>query len=961
MAPPVLNNEYYNVLRNRIHRFNSRYKDKLMFRTDDRISEDTFMSLFEGWQTISQEHAKNLDVKNLDESVVISEDLFDMLKLVATKMQDKLSALAFNKDLGEVFIEQGREHRDYTYLSHEILELCVLAMYTYTNFFQQCRYIEHNGIEPATGTRRAKELARAMFPEDWHIFEIPNESRELFENPLHNVMLQLQKDIYRDPENYQVHFGDNNDRPPYEIVKKQNDKARAQRYNEISRKIEQKKIDKENAIKQGFINDENRRILEEKRRNPQMGDYSVYHTFRDVLQKVMNDEKPMEGYEHFYAIFKQKLDIDENILNAQTLIYAMQEIEADISFDPTYYCEMALPIYRQLQSAAFESAARKCIEKKVPIDFNDVSRKVDEVMAALCCTANALEFQRGDEGARIAASEMLNGTFGGHSNPKFNEWMRAAAIEQVRTEYRNKGIEAFNANAEAIFNSYTENSVSSKRIADNARNAALGYTEYREAIESGKMEEDAFAQATMRANFIDKAYALEKRIETRYASRWSRFIRIVSYNRQVNALADMKEALGISPDTRVADIYFEDRLNNIVKDFSNPGMVHVGQKIFTKSKNDSATEHVRTMMKNALNGKDLPHVEDFTEDIKKSEESGLDYGGIETLIGQKRQKQLEEEEQKRKEEEARKKLEEEKQKKKEEEERRIKQEEEEKAERERLALEEKERLYNEKLNAVQKKVNELGQTREKLETERNKKIEETDRLIKSIPGKVQALEIEIDEIKLRISNLENEAQEISNFITQKYHEYIDVEFKEKSGNAVANFFSNLFFGDENEEKQQMISEKLENDKVLPEVQKALQHTNDQIEVEKKKLADAKLKIDELWREERKLRESKNVPFDLKNIVEDHRAAKDELEYLKNNKENIINTGEGIGFHAALFFDEEAFMARESLLRPSEYNDNGLRFTVVEDTDIQSNNSVAIEPPIKDNGKKEPQIGSVVKK
>ena len=580
MAPPILNKDYYYVLKNRILKFNNRYQEKLMAKGDYRITEDMFDTFYESWKTIAQEHAKSLDVKDVPVDEVISEDLFEQFLQGAKSLSDSLSNLAYNLDLGEVYIEQEREKRDYTYLSHEIFEICMLATYTYTNFFQQCKYIRDYGIEQGTGPRRAKDMAKVLFPDSWHIFDTPRSSQLLLENPLMPFQFEIDKNVYKDEKTYQLHT-EPKKRKSYEKIHEGNLKAQADRIDRLDQERKQKKIDQENAIKQGVIDDENRRIIEEMRRNPQMGDYSVYGTFRNVLKTVSNFDPPGDQYEHFYAIYKQKLDIDENVLNAQTLIYAMQEIPSDTLSDATYFCESALPIYRQLQSAAFESAARKCIENNTPLDLNDVSRKVDEVMAALCCTVNALEFQRDDEGARNVAAEMLNGTFGGHSNPQFNQWMRAAAIEHVRAECHLKGIEAFNESAEAIFNFYSEGNMSSKQIAMNARRDAAGYTQYKE---SGSKKDGAFAQAIMRGSFMDRAYALEKRIETRYASGWSKFFRMVSYFRQKNALADMKTALGIAQGTRVADVYLEDRLSNVVKDFSNPGEVHLGMKIFTKSK-----------------------------------------------------------------------------------------------------------------------------------------------------------------------------------------------------------------------------------------------------------------------------------------------------------------------------------------------------------------------------------------
>ena len=960
MAPPVLNNEYYKVLQNRIHCFNTRYKDKLMFKTDDRINEDMFQGLYDAWVVISHEHTKDPNVDNLDKDVVISEEHFRLLKDSAINLSESLRLLAIHKNLGEVFVEQGREENDYTYLSHEILEICVLAMYTYTNFFQQCRYIRDYGIEPATGPRRAAEMAREMFPENWHIFEIPRRSQELFENPLHNLQFELDRDTYNAGIDYHMSFHDNGNRQPYEEVKKYNDKAKAKRIDDLDKKRMQKKLDEEEKIKQFYIKLEEDRIIEEKREHPQMGDYSVYGTFCNVLEFIPSYGNPTESREHFHAIFKQKLDIDENVLNAETLIHAMCKAVEGESLDPTPFCERVLPIYRQLQIVAFETAAKKCIENKTPIDFNDVSRKVDEVMAALYCTANPLGFQRGDEEVRINAAEILNGTFNKRVTPEFNAWLRAGAIERVKTEYRIRGIEAFNADAEAIFNSYSgysvgENQVviSSKQIALNARNAAKGYTQYRDDIESGKMRDDAFVQATMRGSFMDKAYALEKRIETRYASFWSKLFRMVSYYRQLNALSDMKDALGINQNTRVADVYLEDRITNLVKDFSDPSKVNDGRKMFTKIRNDSATEHVRTMMKNALNGKELPHVEDYTEQIKKFEELGVD---SDTVNGQLRKKQLEEEERKRIEEEERKRLEEEERKKHEEEERLKRLKEEEEAEEKRKLEEriraEKEELYNQKVDTMQVKIQKLEDTLKNLTNEDENKWDEYKKKSAEYAQKIKQME-ELEEQHQHniseINRLQNEADQLSLQITaelQKVSNEVVSEKKMKNAQKQAEKNAEKKVSGKALKDGEKVSAKIESNNAIHSLTQALSDTTQRLAFLKESVENYNKRKLQFYQEKDKYdklaiahsEKWKEAYIELNN-------AKKAYQSMLDNKEKIIESGEGLGFDLKSFLRGDDPKARPSVFVSLSPKETNVRYTVVEDIDIQDSGRASIEPPM----------------
>ena len=957
MAPPILNKDYYYVLKQRMLRFNNRYKDRLMIKGDHRLTEDVFDTFYESWKTVAQEHANDLDVKDVPVNEVISEELFEQFLQGAKSLSDSLSNLAYNLDLGEVYFEHDKEHRDYTYLSQEIFEICMLAAYTYTNFFQQCKYIKDYGIEPATGSRRAKEMAKVLYPDAWHTFEIPLESQQLLDNPLLPFKFEIDKGVYRDENTYQLHT-EPKDRKPYEKVKRENDRIRAQRINKLDQEREQKKIDAENAIKQGFIDSENQRIINEKRHNPEMGDYSVYGTFRDVLPKVRNYEEPGAQYEHFYALFKQKLDIPEDVLSAQTLIYAMQEIKHEGSFNEPFV-DQIMPVYRQLQCVAFETAAKRCIENNIPIDFNDVSRKIDEVMAALYCTTEPLAFQRGDEEARITAAEIMNGTLSRRTASHFNEWLRAGAINQVREEYRAKGNAAFNQNAEAIFNSYTELAMSSKQIAMNARNAAAGYEQYREAIDSGKMQSDAFEQATMRATFMDKAYALEQRIETRYASGWSKFIRMISYNRQVNALAVMKEALGINPDTRVADVYLQDRLDNVVKDFSNIKEVNNGRRMFTKTREDSVTEHVRNMMKNALDGKELPHQEDWSEAIRKYEESGVN---DDTVNGRLRKQELEEEKRRRQEEEERKRLEKEELDRKQEEERLKRVAEEEEREKQ-LKLEEeirkaKEEVYLEQLDTKQIKVQNLKEELDKIAKEDQKKWDEYRVKAAEYAQKLQDMIKQEEQHNYNISLLkqyEKEAAELNVKLNLEIQNLVNQAVPEKKMEAVKkqarkNAEKHIAGGQALKDGEK-ISAKIENNDAIRSMTQDLSELNLKI-VNQKNLVDRyNLKRAEFGREKERYEGMVGVSSqDWKDAHKALKAAEEDYNNFKNNKEKILETCEGLGFSLKEFMRRDDPNARNSAfisIRPMD--DNDVRFTVVRDSDVSDDN-VAIEPPVSDEGR-----------
>ena len=189
------------------------------------------------------------------------------------------------------------------------------------------------------------------------------------------------------------------------------------------------------------------------------------------------------------------------------------------------------------------------------------------------------------------------------------------------------------------------------------------------------------------------------------------------------------------------------------------------------------------MMKNALNGKELPHVEDYTEQIKKFEELGVD---SDTVNGQLRKKQLEEEERKRIEEEERKRLEEEERKKREEEERLKRLKEEEEAEEKRKLEEriraEKEELYNQKVDTMQVKIQKLEDILKDLTNEDENKWDEYKKKSAEYAQKIKQME-ELEEQHQHniseINRLQNEADQLSLQITAELQKVSNEVVSEK--------------------------------------------------------------------------------------------------------------------------------------------------------------------------------------
>jgi hypothetical protein len=70
--------------------------------------------------------------------------------------------------------------------------------------------------------------------------------------------------------------------------------------------------------------------------------------------------------------------------------------------------------------------------------------------------------------------------------------------------------------------------------------------------------------------------------------------------------------------------------------------------------------------------------------------------------------------------------------------------------------------------------------------------------------------------------------------------------------------------------------------------------------------------------------------------------------MKDNKEKIIETGEGLGFSLKEFMNKDNPNARNSVfVSVSPMDGDDVRYTIVEDIDVDSNRA-SIQPPISEN-------------
>ena len=943
MAPRIVNPEYYYALKNRIHRFNVIYRDKLMYLFGERdlLREEDFSKIGDVWEDIAREHSKDIYATNLEKDEVISEDNFKLLKEAAEHVCGILCRLAVDKDLGEEYEgNDGLKYRDYTYISHEIFEMCLLALHTYTNIFKQCDHMKLHYSEPETGRRRAEEIADAIYPADKRlpVFETQYKTRQMLDRPIDNVWLEIAKKLHTE-DNYTVIFGENLDRVPYIEVKKSNDKARQARNDAIDREIAQKKQERRQKFEEQERRAEEEANAWRDRNKGKHEDVISFEEARDFFSVAPNEDPPGERKAHFYAMFAER-GIDESVFTAETILQEVHYANhlANLKRDNEVFQKKIKGIYRALQAHMYQKSVEEMIEGGVPINLNLVSKRADEIMAAAFYTVDPEGFAKGDENTKIRAAQLLDGAQTDEERA-FSEVLRSGAIKYVKEQYRAKGIAHFNMDAEKIYDELMSGSRSSGKIAKDMERSAREYSAYMVRTQNGTVGVDERENAIMRKLTMDDAYALEKRVETRYATRAARFFRFLSYRKQVKALEKIKQSLGIDKTVRVADVYVDDRLNHIFIDSSDPKRVGENRIHFTKQDGKMALDYVKSNLKKAIPGKPLPKVEipeeKPNENIfsKQNAPEPLPQPAIEDILDkpgdvttthseQLKEKLRIEEEEKRELE----RIENERIKRKEEEFRL----EQERIEQQRLEMqerEEKEDLYNEKVDTLELQVERAEQKyKDSLDASNKKKVILKDRLSK-IPNRLSYLEADKDELLIAINGLFGDLKKLGIEMTESVEKNAAKDTKKKGKKG---------------------KEQADNTRSVEEIEKELRETRDCIAEKNISLEDVNGQIDAIWLEEKKLRAEIDAPgAECLAAWEELKKVKDELQFFKDNKEEIIKTGKRLDWKKDTELSREDYCPRESVMRASNWQPSG-RETIILDDDEPSN--VSMSEPVDDAGR-----------
>ena len=755
-------------------------------------------------------------------------------------------------------------------------------------------------------------------------------------------------------------------------MKKKNDEYRrkAQQDEEEERARRQREKEEEEALRP--IRAEEERLEWERQLPNQEEDFSDYESLKHVIPVVENENPPSKINEHFYAYFA-KLGIDEKDLNAQSLIGAMHRVQMamkDNETDHYEFCKLIKPIYRQLQVLAFEARAKSDIENGREINFNETAETVDEVMGALYYTVNPVGFKKGTLETRIRAAAILNGTYMSEER-KVSRVIREDVIKYVKHIYKTKGFDYFKEKGEEFYLEYASEEKSTGSVIRQFNETVSYYDRYKAALADNRSNDTVHQQSLYRKFYMDNAYALEKRIETRYPSFWSKLFHFVSYFRQTSVLDHMKKALGIKAETHIRDIMVDENLNLFVKDFSDVDDFNKTRNHYNEAIKTGVLEHITNNLKVQLQ-KDLPEVDihDVINEVVKlpvepqKNNEIIEANAIDTEIEKQLREQKRIEEARRKEEERleKERLEKERieREKEEAEERRRREEEERRAERERLVRAEKEDLYNQKLDELELKIERLSETYNKFYQEERLNAEHYEKQINSIPEKVSILEAQKADIPIEIDNLEAEGAKIMTSISEKIKDITENVIPKKdikdarleSAKAIGKDVNNTSFKNANK-----INEYIDNDPVIKALRSALEDINKQISEKQASIPKITGEINKLWREQERLKKLANSPSEeLTTTASELKKLKDEYAYMRAHKDDIIESGEGLGFHEGLFFEGENFRVRDSILRPSNYQPISGRETVIIN-DLKEEKDIPFAPPIEEGGNA-PQMGIV---
>jgi hypothetical protein len=612
-APQIINRDAYRMFVSKLIIFNNKYAEKdvdnpelydhqrqylknRVFNTKHPFDIEIFYKMSHRWRSIAKLYYATKDdptgLNNIRQESIhgFPRERLELLKDSAREIYYELSTIATTWRLGKPYTDKyNNEKMDYTDIAHDILELSLLATHAYTDIFDVLDK-EHGGV----GMDKMRDLARVMHSSSYDGGEeLPTRSRidyaseSLIRNPnyglktfftgyteetyLSRVFEKDKKDESNKPEKNKKENKKENEKLRKQREKAVNDRKEAERLAEEKRKAEDLKLEAEQiAIREAQEAQERLDNLRKDNENK-----------KQAFPIVPDDENPSKINQAFYAYFAkfaERMGISPEKLNAQSIIQ-----EASIAYlteDSRRYVDerdsvnnepllkSLVPMYEQIQRITYESYIEKCLEENRPIDLEVPSNEALDLMSVAMYTMypTTVNGEIKDIPTLAAIRQVVNGNYTGKTMINKNIASRADMMELAKATYLEKDDSFFTEDAEARFEAFTTDKKSSSNIIAETAAIVNLYNEYKQdRADPAKAtaSHTAHQEAIIKKEAMDAAYALEKRIETRYNTRSSRFFRYISYSNQKEELARIKGILGIPANERVAAHIKESRINDL--------------------------------------------------------------------------------------------------------------------------------------------------------------------------------------------------------------------------------------------------------------------------------------------------------------------------------------------------------------------------------------------------------------
>lgn len=974
----IMFNDKYAEIAKKIPGNEEAYKKNRLINTKFPIDIDCFYRINHRWRSIAKQYYATVEdptglenIKNRRPEDKFPSTQIKMLKQSTEEVYFQLSSVVEEMKLGKPYTNsKGEEELDYTEIAHDLLELSILATHAYTDVF--------NILEKEYGSGafdRMEDLARSMHSSSYNErgYDLPRRrlavdaaSEALIRNPL------SVKTFFKGyPE-------DNFLKMTYEYEEEQRKleeslKRTPEEEEEIRKRREEyeKKNKEEDRIAEEKRKEEDRKLIEQEKAELKAQEEREHiETLHEDNERelsafpiVPNDPEPSKINQPMYAYFEKfadRMGIDQSKLNAQSIIQAASiayitensRYIVEKKIDTESFLKDMTAVCNQISRITYTAYIEKCINEHRPIDFDVPFNEISDLMSVTMYTMypKVVSGEKTDFSISGAIDRVVNGYTARHDMNT-----RAEAMELAKLAYLDKPDAFFTVDAEARFEGFTTQKRSSDSIVEETAAIVNSYNQYKK----NRVDPDpqinpknataprrtAFGEGEMRKKAMDAAYALEKRIETRYKSRLSRFFRYFSYSKQKEELAREKTILGIPQDQRVAEHIKSYRIDDIFVDANQKNSNKAIDRERHKRVGADPKKYITKLLEKNLGKDNIPNITDdeldneiHTRYIKFQEmtPAALAYAKA------KEEERLRQEEERyeRAKEEARILKEQEEERKLKGEDEKISQEpekqenlnenaeeyvEEDAVEEEpepliteeeyaKKVYEAKEKLFNDKIKVITDNLNASENLRKSKENERNNDINRNKDIFAKMEKEANELREANDDLNSQIYFLQEQISEMSKQLGDRalentnLEEQAEAEAKEKSSffSKVGSIFTSQKTKDAEKEKEaEKEAVRVESKKAVELTQGVLDGLTEEIN---NYVAQVQLNIqtaDKLdkdkWIYENRATRLKSNPSEVElSAAREVKKYQRTLNDLMKNKEKIIESGEGLNFDEKLF-------------------------------------------------------------